>query len=213
MEQEIQEELILPPEEASENQADAFAVDWAAIKAVNPEVVGWIRFDNPGRISYPIVQGQSNQFYLNRNWKKQYHYAGAIFLHKANNPDFTDANSIIYGHRMMGGSMFGSLDKYASYVFMRDNPYFYIYTPDGKRRTYEIFACAQVKDGSSTYGIRFKTTKERLEQYAQLKKHAIAKKDIELDEFDTTITLSTCANRGYYNRIVLEGKLIAIDIP
>ena len=186
--------------------------DWDGLRAAGSDVVGWLKFDEPAVIDYPIVQGDSNQTYLKHDWQGNYLNAGAIFLNKDNSPDFTDMNSILYGHRMINGSMFGSLKKYGSQEFLDSYPYFYIYTPDGKKRTYEIFAYAQVTDGSGTYMQMFDTAEARMAYYEDIKNRAITKRDMELDEFDTTVTLSTCASRGYYERMVIIGKLIRIEV-
>lgn len=217
MEKDLKEYIIEVPttetiEEESEVPVETFQLDWDALLAENEDVVGWIQFVEPSRINYPIVQGESNQTYLRHDWKGNRQSAGSIFLHKGNDPNFKDANSVIYGHRMRAGSMFGSLKKYKDQSFMNEYPYFYIYTPDGKKRTYEIFAYSKVKDGSTTYSLRFETVKERLTYYEDLINRAITKRDIDLDEFDTTVTLSTCAGSGYYDRTVLMGKLIQIDV-
>ena len=94
---------------------------------------------------------------------------------------------------------------------MDDHPYFYIYTPDGKKRTYEIFVYAKVLEGSEVYRKHFETMKKRTTYYENILNQAITSRNITLDGFDTTVTLSTCANRGYYNRMVLQGKLIKIE--
>lgn len=198
--------------ETEENPSKDYSFDWDGLLAINSDVVGWLRFDEPSRINYPIVQGDSNQTYLKHDWQGNYLNAGAIFLNKTNRPDFTDMNSVIYGHRMINGSMFGSLKKYSAQNFMDTYPYFYIYTPDGKKRTYEIFVYAQVTDGSGTYTQMFETAEERMGYYQDVLSHAITKRNVDLDEFDTTVTLSTCASRGYYDRMVLIGKLISIEV-
>lgn len=199
-------------EEQLPDIAAGYQFDWDGMKSVNTDVIGWIRFDNPSRINYPIVQSTSNQFYLNHDWRGYYQFAGAIFLNKSNNPEFKDANSVIYGHRMIGGSMFGDLGCYSSLAFMNENPYFYIYTPDGKVRTYEIFSYSEVIDGSDTYNIEFESMDDRSKYFQAVKNQAVTFRDIPLTAFDTTVTLSTCANYGYYNRMVLEGKLIKIEV-
>lgn len=211
MEKETVEKFVQEPG-TEENPSDNYEIDWDGLLVANSDVVGWLRFDEPSRINYPIVQGESNQTYLKRDWQGNYLNAGAIFLNKANNPKFTDMNSIVYGHRMINGSMFGSLKKYSSQEFMDTYPYFYIYTPDGKKRTYEIFAYAQVRDGSKTYTQMFQTADERLGHYEDILNQSITRRNIDLDEFDTTVTLSTCASRGYYERMVLIGKLISIEV-
>lgn len=202
------------PDKTNEGDAsnDGYVFDWDGMLAANPDVVGWIRFDNPSRIDYPIVQGDSNQTYLTQNWKGQYSVYGSIFLNKNNASDFTDANSILYGHRMISGAMFGDLKKYGEQSFMDNNPYFYIYTPDGKKRTYEIYVYAQVKDASDVYTMNFKSSEEKIDYFEKMKARTITSRDVELDEFDTIMTLSTCARYGYMNRIVIQGKLISIEV-
>lgn len=190
--------------------SDGYIYDWNAMQAVNEDVVGWIRFDNPDQIDYPIVQGSSNQTYLTHNWKGGYSSYGSIFMNTSNAPDFTDANTLLYGHRMISGAMFGSLKKYKTHTFMEENPYFYIYTPDGKKRTYEIYAYAQVTDAGRAYTIRFDTLKERQEYQDWIRNKASVYRDITVGEYDSLVTLSTCASSGYYNRIIVQGKLIAI---
>lgn len=215
MEEENQEYIIETPDTPVENsnttnEGDGYVFDWEQLQTINPDIVGWIRFDNPSRINYPIVQGDNNQTYLNHDWQGRYQPAGSIFMHKENQPNFTDANTILYGHRMIGGSMFGSLNNYASQDFLDANPYFYIYTPDGKKRTYEIYTYSQVTDGSDVYSIRFESSKERLEYFQFMKDRALTSRNVTLDQFDTSITLSTCASYGYYDRMVIQGKLISI---
>ncbi len=186
--------------------------DWDALRRINPDVVGWIRFEEPSRINYPIVRGKSNQTYLKKDWRGNYQEAGAIFMNKHNNKKFTDANTVLYGHRMIAGSMFGSLKKYQEQTYLDANPYFYIYTPDGKKRTYEIFAYAPVIDGSETYQFQFISEKERKAHYNEVIKKAITKRKVKLNAFSTTMVLSTCASSGYYNRMIVMAKLIRIEV-
>lgn len=214
MEKELKDYVSEPSDNdpKKKKHSDGYGFDWDGLLNTNKDIVGWIRFDEPSVINYPIVQGTNNQFYLKHDWKKRYQNAGSIFLHKENSSEFTDQNSIIYGHRMISGRMFGSLKRFSSQSYMNKNKYFYIYTPDGKKRTYEIFAYAQVVDGTDIYTAKFETKEERNTYYEKILKRAVTKRNIELDEFDTTATLSTCARYGYYNRMVLVGKLISIEV-
>ena len=95
MEDELQDYVTKMPEQSDTQtpvteRGDGYQIDWDALQAVNPDIVGWIRFDNPNRIDYPIVQGQDNQTYLNHDWQGRYQPAGSIFMHKENQPDFTN---------------------------------------------------------------------------------------------------------------------------
>lgn len=193
--------------------ASAYTFDWEGMLEQSDYVVGWIQMPGIERINYPVVQHpDDNQFFLNHDWTGAYQSAGAIFMNKNNSPDFTDMNTVIYGHRMKTGSMFGYLKRYADEKFMDENPYFHIYTPDGRKLTYEAVCYSSVTDGSDAYLMHFETPTERLAYYQMMIHNAKAKRDVKMGKFDTTVMLSTCNGSGYYDRVVLLGKLVAIDL-
>lgn len=195
------------------SDTDTYVFDWEGMMAQSEYVIGWIQVPGIERINYPIVQHpDDNQFFLTHNWKGANQSAGAIFLNRYNASDFTDMNSVIYGHRMKAGSMFGSLKYYADQKFMDEHPYFYIFTPDGRKLTYEIICCSSVTDGSDAYLMHFESPDERMAYYDMMLYNAKTKRDVELNRFDTTVMLSTCNNTGYYDRVTILGKLTAIDL-
>ena len=56
----IQEEPKKEPEEQKEPEVQPrFTVDFATLQQMNPDTVGWIRFEEPSEISYPVVKGLS----------------------------------------------------------------------------------------------------------------------------------------------------------
>lgn len=199
--------------ETATSKDNTYIFDWDGMLEQSPYVIGWIQFPGIQRINYPIVQHpDDNQFFLSHDWKGDPLSAGAIFANKNNASDFTDMNTIIYGHRMKAGSMFGLLKKYEVQTFIDENPYFHIYTPDGRKLTYEIVCCAHVKDGSDAYLQHFLSPDERMTHYNTMIENATTKRDVELNRFDTTVMLSTCNTTGYYDRVVILGKLTAIDL-
>ena len=120
-----------PEEETDEPEAEPsgyLQIDFAGLQAVNPDVIAWI--DIPGlSVSYPVVQGEDNSYYLHHLFTGEYNSSGSIFADCHNQPDFTDQNTIIYGHNMKNGSMFGTLSHYQDQVLWEENPYFYLYVP------------------------------------------------------------------------------------
>lgn len=207
---------ILPEEET-------YTFDWEGLMEESPYVVGWIQIPGIERINYPIVQHpEDNQFFLTHDWKGARQSAGAIFLNKYNVADFSDMNTVIYGHRMKAGSMFGMLKHYEDQTFMDEHPYCYIYTPNGQKLIYEVICCSYVTDGSDAYLMNFESPDERMAYYdlmlhpysKQTGKGCITKRDVELDHFDSTIMLSTCnkSGSGYYDRTVILAKLVGVDI-
>ena len=87
-------------------------IDFATLKAVNDDVVGWIYIEALSGVNYPVVQGDDNSTYLHTTYEKNYNFAGTIFVDYENKGDFTDCNTIIYGHNMKNGSMFGNLNQF-----------------------------------------------------------------------------------------------------
>ncbi|MFR3389824.1 MAG: class B sortase [[Clostridium] scindens] len=101
------------------DEQEGFRVDFEELMKINPDTVGWIRFyPEPSQINYPIVQGQDNDKYLHQTFSANENTLGAIFLNVDNKADFSDRNSIIYGHRMKDGSMFRHLQDYEEKVLL-----------------------------------------------------------------------------------------------
>ena len=80
-------------------------------KQLTKDYVAWLTVDDTS-IDYPVMQGRTNSDYLNTDPYGEYSLAGSIFLDSRNAGDFSDGYSLIYGHHMAGGFMFGALDRY-----------------------------------------------------------------------------------------------------
>ena len=145
------QDLVINTEKKDDTKEEAFSVDFEKLLEMNSDVVGWIRFDEPSEINYPVVQGRDNEEYLKRTFEANTNKLGTLFVDVNNPGDFSGRNTFIYGHNMKNGSMFAQLLKYKDDSFYKEHPYFYIYTPDGKVRTYEIFSAGVVKDTSDSY--------------------------------------------------------------
>ena len=154
-----------------------FSVDFDELKGINPDTVGWIRFyPEPSIINYPIVQTTDN-----------------------------DRNSIIYGHRMKDGSMFRKLDEYKDKSFWEANPYFYIYTPDGREIVYHIYSAATVKDTDDVYLTGFENDEAYQSYLDMTKRIAIYDTGVEVTTADSVVTLSTCTSASDEHRFVVIG--------
>ena len=180
-------------------------IDFDSLKKVNEDIIGWIRV-NALDISYPIAQGTDNDFYLHRTFEKEENFAGCIFMEYQNNSDFSDKNTIIYGHNMKNGSMFGTLRKFYEDGVYESAPYFWIYTPD-KIYKYEIFSCAEVGVSSLTYQITF-SEEEDFAQYIDdaYNRSVVDGTGIKVTTDDKIVTLSTCTGNEA-TRFVVQGKL------
>lgn len=85
-------------------------VEWD-MSALSEDVVAWLTVDDTN-IDYPVLQGNDNTEYLNKDPFGKYSLSGSIFLDARNAPDFSDSYSLIYGHHMEYGKMFGALDDF-----------------------------------------------------------------------------------------------------
>ena len=183
-------------------------VDFDKLKSVNEDVVGWIYVDALPDISYPIVKGKDNQTYLHQTYEKNYNFAGTIFVDYENSGDFSDCNTLVYGHNMKNGSMFGHLKKFREDdKLYKQNKYFWILTPERNYR-YEIITAYTTGVNSDTYTL-FKGPGEEFEKYLETIKgySEIQTDDTDLTIKDRIVTLSTCTGNES-TRFVVQGKRV-----
>ena len=183
-------------------------VDFDKLKSVNEDVVGWIYVDALPDISYPIVKGKDNQTYLHQTYEKNYNFAGTIFVDYENSGDFSDCNTLVYGHNMKNGSMFGHLKKFREDdKLYKQDKYFWILTPERNYR-YEIITAYTTGVNSDTYTL-FKGPGEEFEKYLETIKgySEIQTDDTDLTIKDKIVTLSTCTGNES-TRFVVQGKRV-----
>ena len=172
---------------------------------MNPDVIGWIEI--PGlSISYPVVQGTDNAYYLHHLFTGEYNSSGSIFADCHNQPDFTDQNTIIYGHNMKNGSMFGTLSRYQDEALWEASPYFYLYVP-GKVLKYQIFSCYAGYVRSQAYTYSFPEEADFQAFLKQIRSYAGYDTSVEVGKTDRVVTLSTCVSSRRDYRYIVHGKL------
>lgn len=205
------EETESPPEEdqPQETVPEAVealrAIDLKALQEINGEVGGWLQI--PGiEISYPLMFGGDNDYYLNHTWKKEVSAVGSVFLDCRNHSDFQDFNTLVYGHRMRNESMFGLLAGYKDLDFWKNAPSVYIADQRGVSR-YDIFAAYEVSVLERTYRLDLQTDEEK-EDFIRF---ALESSDIDTGLVPTAqdkiLTLSTCTGRGHATRWVVQAVL------
>lgn len=178
-------------------------VDWESLKGINPDIIAWIQIEGT-EISYPVVQGTDNDYYLHHTFEGNYNSAGSIFVEYTNSSDFQDCNTIIYGHNMRNGSMFGLLRKYFQSQESLPGRYVWICTPD-KNYRYEIFSSHVVDAAGEVYTL-FSGPDQQFEQYlANMKAQSLVDFGVEVTKEDKIITLSTCTGNDT-TRFVVQAK-------
>ena len=192
--------------EAQEPEYQPPEVDFEALTSMNPDVIGWIDVEALD-ISYPIVQGEDNDYYLHRTFKGQENFAGSIFVDYTNASDFSDPNTIIYGHNMKNGSMFGTLKQLYEGEKYKDSRYLWICTPEGKFR-YEIFSLQYADVNSDTYTL----FPEHGEAFGQYLENMKSRSEVDLgteglSPEDYIVTLSTCTSDDQI-RFVVQARWV-----
>lgn len=200
----------LPEEKSSPEEAAADrVVDWEGLQAWSPRITGWLEI--PGTaLSYPVVQGEDNTFYLHHSIDGEESEYGAIFLGAEHREDFSDSCSFIYGHNMLDGEMFALLNQYESPEFAVEHPVFCLDTPYGER-VYQIFSVEQARVGGRSFGYEYSLGGEDYqEQLLYLKEASLYPIDAVLDRDASMVTLVTCNRRLEEEvRLAVHGILVS----
>ena len=179
------------------------------LQAVFPSVVGWLTIPNT-RVDYPFAQGRDNNEYLHLDLDQNWSAAGTIFMDYRNNLDFSDFNTILFGHHMRNGSMFATLQNFNNRAFFEVNPTGTIFL---ENNTYEIrfmaFAVIEPND-AVIYNPMILTEADKIAFLEHVQNIARHSRDIDITADDSIITLSTCNYEFDNARMVLIGKLIEI---
>ena len=186
-------------------------LDWNELAKVNPDIYAWIYI--PGtQVDYPVLQHPTdNTYYLNYNMNGTRGYPGCIYTEKANSKEFTDFDTVVYGHNMRNDTMFASLHNYEDQTFFNNFPYIYVYTKE-KVLVYEIFAAYKTDDAHILHTNDFSTKEGRvsyLESIVKKSKNSPEVKDkIQLSVDSHLLTLSTCVSKEADKRFVVQAILL-----
>ncbi|WP_455500816.1 class B sortase [Gemmiger sp.] len=175
----------------------------AELQALNPDVRGWLTVDGTN-IDYPVVQGATNMDYINRDVYGDFSLSGAVFLDSRNAADFTDNYSILYGHHMENGAMFGDVSKFADADFFAAHPAGTLSLPDAAY-TIELFACVEADAYDSAVYAPEQYAADAGPLLAYVKAHAVQWRDPGAD--GPVVALSTCAGAETNGRVVVFGRL------
>ncbi len=182
------------------------SINFASLTAKNSHTAAWL-FNQNGVINYPVMFSGENNYYINHLIDGSKNAAGSLFVEARNSPGFVDTNTIIYGHSMQNGTMFGTLLRYAYQGYYNAYPEFYLYTPEANYRV-DIVAAYYTDTTDIAYGtnpggaIAFSNAVRSKSRY---------KTNVTVNEGDRFLTLSTCAYTSDDARFVVVGKLVNIS--
>lgn len=164
--------------------------------------VAWLYIPDTN-IDYPIMQSGDNDYYTRRAADGSYLYAGSLFMDYRCSSDFSDFNSVIYGHNMGNGTMFADIPNYENEEYFMNHSYGWL-TTENDVRLIDFFAVARTSDTSRLY--LADSTFEKWD--SQLRNCASIYKEIEVTESDHLLMLSTCTGAEGSSRTILVGKII-----
>lgn len=187
-------------------------LDWNELAKVNPDIYAWIYI--PGtKVDYPVLQHPTdNTYYLNYNMNGTRGYPGCIYTEKENNKDFSDFNTIMYGHNMRNETMFETLHYYEDKAFFVNDPYVYVYRGD-RVLVYEIFAAYTAGNEHILYSYDFQSQDGRQNYVDQIEKGTSGnlRNDVEVTADSHILTLSTCISGKAKNRYLVQAVLLNED--
>lgn len=185
-------------------------VDWQALyntmHGINNDYQGWIYISNT-KISYPIVQGTDNDYYLNHTFYNEEVFSACLFIDYRIEDGIEGRNVIVYGHNMKDGSMFAGLKKFRQESFRKAHPSFSVYTSTGAYE-YQVFSTYTTSPESSTYTVSFANDDEFMNYVNMIKGWSDVDYGVDVSADDQIITLSTCVNNNA-DRYVVHAKRIA----
>lgn len=176
------------------------------LKKLNPDVKAWIQVPKTN-IDYPVVQGQDDMEYINKNVYGEFELSGAIFLSCLNKDDFSDPYNLVYGHNMKNGGMFADVADFTNKEYFETHQKGKLYLTDATRKI-QFFACMKVTAADAKIyhpdGYRKENLKDLLD-YIQA--NAVQYRDVNVADENSLIALSTCSEAETNGRVVLIGKL------
>lgn len=177
-------------------------VNLTALRGISGDVIGWISIPDTG-LSYPLVQGEDNDYYLNHAWDGTPTAAGSIFMEYQCAADFSDFNTIIYGHRMTYDAMFAFLKYYKSQSYWEAHPLIYIKDAGGTR-CYEIFAAYEPPIHSPVYALKLTDGADKQAVIDYALEQSVIHTGVKPQSTDRILTLSTCTGNGHDTRWVVQ---------
>lgn len=183
-------------------------VDFHALQSVNQDAIGWLYCEGTV-ISYPVMQGRDNDFYLHHAYDGTDSFAGTPFIDAGNSGDFSDSNSIIYGHHLKDGTMFSSLADWEEQSYYEEHPIMWLLTPE---QDYKVVLFSGYT--TSAYSDSFLLFQNPCAEFSEYLEACVEasdfQADVELPEDGRYIMLSTCEYAYKDARYVLHGLLVPV---
>lgn len=182
-------------------------IDFTRIHALSEDAAAWIY--SPGTIiNYMVARGEDNEYYLHHLVNGAYANGGTPFMDYRCAADFSDWNTVIYGHNMNNGTMFAELTNYSDQAYFEEHPVMYLYVP-GKRYKLELIAGYTAKAADRIYSVPI-TKEERDELLSYAEEKSTFDSGISAGAEEKLVTLSTCSDASGVARYVVIARIAEI---
>ncbi len=191
-------------------------IDFEEQWEINPDICAWICMPET-LVNCPVLRNGASDdpydgYYLDTTVGGEKGLPGSIYMEPCNSPDFTDFNTVIYGHNMKNGTMFGELDKLVDEEFFNAHEFIYIVTPE-KVLVYRVFGWVNYDDRHLMASFDF--TKEEqcrvfLDSFQEIEAESRFRREMEVTPEDRLITLSTCVKDQEDRRFLVEAVLTEV---
>lgn len=180
------------------------------LMAINDDVLGWIVIDDT-HIDYPIVRGQDDMEYVNKDIYGEFSLSGAIFLASQNEKDFSDRYNLIYGHHMDNGAMFGDIMEFLDERYFDKHRTGTLYLPDTTYKI-ELWACISTDAyDDNVFTVSNKRTESEIASFVDyVKENAIhIHDDMDVTASDKMVAMSTCVDAATNGRAIMVGRIVS----
>ena len=178
------------------------------LQEISEDAIAWLTVDGTS-IDYPVMQGRNNDEYLNKDPFGKFSLSGSIFLDSRNSADFSDPYSMLYGHHMEHGAMFGALDYFIEQSYFDQHRTGTLTTVSGQDYNLRFFAACKAYATEKTVFDPPDTTNEQLLQFIQ--KNAAIYEPQGVNADSRILALSTCQSAENVERMIVFGIMIPVS--
>lgn len=179
--------------------------DFDSLHEISEDAVAWL-FSPGTKLNYVIAQAEDNDYYLHRLLDGTTASGGTLFADCRNSADFTDWNTLVYGHNMKNGTMFAELMNYRNPAYYEEHPVMCLYLP-GKRYELELIAGYTTSVNDMIFSVPL-TKEERDEILDHASRVSSFISGITAGAKDKLVTLSTCSYAYDDARYVVIGRIV-----
>lgn len=177
------------------------------LREQNADVIGWVYFEGTG-INYPILQGEDDWSYISKDYEGKDNGGGSIFLRQGNSADFTDWQSILMGHNMNEGRMFGDVPKFKNEDYLNAHHFGKVFLPDRVLKLEAAVFLEASSEDSVIYDVPQVREGEKEALLSRIYSRAILTRGTRLSAEDQLVTLSTCSLNTLNGRYLLVCRVV-----